>query len=98
MQVRILPKAPVIQIVSLIKDKIMNAPKITITADYKSGKSSLAYLIKCALSEYGIESEIIGIEDELPGVIANTYQARVRSVSKALNGSSILIETIQRHR
>ena len=67
----------------------MNTPEIKITGTTGSGKSALAFAIKEALESHGINVAVTGDEDEIQGVMEETWKKRLG----CLKGEVVIVET-----
>ena len=67
----------------------MNTPEIKITGISGSGKSALAYAIKQSLESHGIHVAVTGDEDEIQGVLEETWKERLG----CLKGGVVIVET-----
>lgn len=69
-----------------------NKIKITISAGAGVGKSATAFAIQSFLRSKGLSCNILGCEDEFPGVLEKTWETRLNAISRKVE---VEIETQQ---
>ena len=71
----------------------MSIPKITISGQAKTGKSTIAMVIYKALKDAGINA-MIHNEDTCFAALANGQPARLAALANGLNGQAVVIDQV----
>jgi len=69
--------------------------KVTIESAVGAGKSSLAFALEDICRQHGVECNIDGCEDEIPGAMEESWPKRLRSIT---DKSEVQITTRQLNR